>query len=305
MLLKGCITNISRASLHDGPGVRTVVYFKGCGLRCKWCHNPETLSGRPEILYANMKCIRCGRCISVCPDCHVVGEAAMVFLRDGCRACGKCVEVCPTGALTACGTELSLEAVMAELRKDGHYYTQSGGGITLSGGECLLQADFCAELLKRCKAEHIHTAIETALFVSWDAVEKTIPFCDLYFADFKIADGEKHRQYTGQNNYLVYENLKKLVANAPGKVAVRIPLIPGVNDEDEDIALFAEKLLPVADDLSGIEVLRYNTLAESKYTQAGRTYTDFGKTQTDELLTDYSSQLSEAIAHKTKVFTVL
>lgn len=305
MLLNGCITNISRASLHDGPGIRTVVYFKGCALRCRWCHNPETLSPKPELLYAQTKCIHCGRCVSLCPTCHTIRGDAMVLLRDFCTLCGKCVEACPSGALSLCGKTVTVEEMMKEIRKDAGYYSQSGGGVTLSGGECMLQADFCGALLKQCKTENIHTAIETALFAPWEQIAKTVPFCDFYFADFKIADPEKHRQYTGQENLLIYENLKKLVANVPGKVTVRIPLIPGVNDGDEDIGLFAEKLLPVADDLAGIEVLRYNTLAESKYVQAGRTYTNFGEAQTDEFLKTYCERLSEAMEYKTKVFAVL
>ncbi len=305
MLLNGCITNIARASLHDGPGIRTVVYFKGCALRCQWCHNPETLSAKPEILYSQTKCIHCGRCVSICPTCHVIRDNDMVFLREGCTMCGKCVEACPSGALSLCGKQMSIDEVMREIRKDVGYYTESGGGVTLSGGECLRQADFCAELLKQCKAEGIHAAIESALFATWEQIEKTVPYCDFYFADFKIADPEKHKQYTGQDNGLIYENLQKLVARAPGKVTVRIPLIPGVNDTPTDVAQFAEKLAPLADDLQAIEVLRYNTLAESKYIQSGREYTDFGEAQTDEFLTAYCSQLSEAIGDKTRVFAVL
>lgn len=305
MLLSGCITNIARTSLHDGPGIRTVVYLKGCAMRCQWCHNPETISAQMEILYAETKCIHCGRCISVCPTCHRIQDDTMVFQRDSCTLCGKCIEVCPSGALTLCGKNMSVDEVMNEVRKDAVYYNQSGGGITLSGGECLLQADFCAALLEQCRAENIHTAIESALLVPWKQIEKIIPVCETYFADFKIADPQKHKQYTGQDNGLIYENLKKLVACAQKRVAVRIPLIPGVNDGPEDIAQFAKKLFPAANGLDGIEVLRYNTLAESKYIQSGRKYTDFGESQTDEALLAYCEALSCAINHRTKVFTVL
>ena len=305
MLLSGCVTNIARASLHDGPGIRTVVYFKGCALRCRWCHNPETLSSKPEILYTQTKCIHCGRCVSLYPDCHEIRDNGMVLLREKCRVCGRCVEACPSGALSLCGKPMTVDEVMAEIRKDQDYYAQSGGGVTLSGGECMLQADFCEALLVRCKEENIHTAIETALFAPWEQIQKTVPLCDFYFADFKIADPEKHRQYTGQSNELIYENLKKLAALAPGKVTVRIPLIPGVNDGDGDVEDFARKLLPIAECLAGVEVLRYNTLAESKYNQTGRTYTDFGETQTDDFLKAYCEKLAKAMQQKTKVFVVL
>ncbi len=305
MSLIANVTHISRTSLHDGPGIRTVVYFKGCGLRCAWCHNPETLSSEPEILYAPIKCVHCGKCLEACPAHHVIENNQMIFLRDGCSKCGNCAKLCPTGALSVSGTQMTLDEIMIQVRKDFHYYQQSGGGITLSGGECLLQADFCRELLKECKKEGIHTAIESALFVPWMNIEKVLPFCDFIFADFKIASPEKHRQYTGQDNRLILENLQKIAAAIPGKVTVRIPLIPGVNDSPEDIAGFAASLEPTADKLAGIEVLRYNTLAESKYAQAGKTYTDFGKAQTDDFLLTYCHALELALKHQTKVYTVI
>ena len=304
MPLTANITNIARASLHDGPGIRTVVYFKGCGLRCSWCHNPETLTAENEILYAPIKCVHCGKCVEVCPAHHIIDGNDMVFLREGCQKCGRCAEACPSGALSVAGKQMEVANVMREIHKDVHYYTQSGGGVTLSGGECLLQADFCAELLEECKKEGIHTAIESALFIPWKNIEKVLPFCDFIFADFKIADAEKHRRFTSQDNRLILENLQKLALSVPNKVTVRIPLIPGVNDSPEDIAAFAEKLKPFANKLCGIEVLRYNTLAESKYIQIGKEYTDFGETQTDDYLLAFCDSLETALEHETKVYSV-
>ena len=305
MSLIANIANITRASLHDGPGVRSVVYFKGCGLRCRWCHNPETLEASKDVLYAPVKCIHCGNCVAVCPAHHAVNGKDLVFLRENCKKCGRCVQECPSGALSIVGAQMTVEELMRELRKDIHYYRQSGGGVTLSGGECLLQADVCAELLKVCKQEGIHTAVESALFVPWTQVEKILPVCDFIFADFKIAEAEKHRQYTGQDNRLILENLQKLAAAVPNKVTLRIPLIPGVNDSSADVAAFSGKLKPFAEKLSGIEVLRYNTLAESKYTQLGGRYTDFGEAQTEDALLDYCQSLEAALEHKTNVYTVL
>ena len=305
MSLIASITNISRASLHDGPGIRTVVYFKGCGLRCKWCHNPETLDAKQEILFAPVKCIHCGKCVHLCPSHHVIQGNDMVFLREGCKKCGSCAAACPSGALSIAGKPMDVEEVMREIRKDIHYYRQSGGGVTLSGGECLLQADFCKALLKACKKEGIHTAIESALFVPWVQVEKVLPLCDFIFADLKIADTEKHKQFTTQGNQLILENLQKMVSAVPGKATLRIPLIPGVNDSPEDITAFADKLKPFADKLCGIEVLRYNTLAESKYIQIGKKYTDFGQAQKDDFMLAYCESLGAALEHKTNVFTVL
>lgn len=305
MSLMASISNISRGSLHDGPGIRTVVYLKGCGLRCAWCHNPETLSTEAEILYTASKCMHCGRCIAVCPEHHVIQDNNMVFLRDDCRKCGSCAEECPSGALSLCGKRTSVEEIMAELCKDLHYYRQSGGGVTLSGGECLLQADFCAALLQKCKAADIHTCIETGLFVPWHAIEKALSVCDFFYADCKIADPKKHKQYTGQDNLLILENLQKLAIAVPGKVTVRIPLIPGVNDSTEDIRGFASCLQPFCQMLAGIEVLRYNNLAQGKYLQLEKAYTDFGDPQSDEALLAYCSALESALPYAVNVYTVL
>lgn len=304
MSLIAQITNISRTSLHDGPGIRTVIYFKGCGLRCSWCHNPETLIEGKEVLFAPTKCIHCGRCSEICPEHHVVEGNDINFLREGCVKCGRCADVCPSGALSVSGKQMTIGDVMSEIRKDTHYFAQSGGGVTLSGGECLLQAEFCSSLLQRCKEEQIHTVIESALFVPWHNIEKVLPFCDFFFADFKIADAQKHKQYVGQTNELILANLKKLAETIPNMVTVRIPLIPGVNDSHKDIADFKDKLFPFAERLKGIEVLRYNPLAKSKYIQTGKQYTDFGETQTEEFIQNYCEILEEALEHKTKVCTL-
>ena len=298
------ISSISRCSVHDGPGVRTVVYFSGCALHCQWCHNPETISFTGELLYARTKCIRCGRCVQICPEHHVIDGNDMALLRDGCKACGRCVEECPTGALTLSRKQWSVAELFKEVLKEKHYFLQNGG-VTLSGGECLLQADFCAEFLRSCKDEGIHTAIETALHVPWQNVEKVIPFCDYIFADVKIPDSAKHKQYTGQENTLILTNLQKLTAMRKGDVTIRIPLIPGVNDSEADIWGFAKQLQAIAPNLRGIEVLRYNNLAESKYLIAGKTFTDFGTPQNDDALTGFCQNLEAELGHATQVYCTL
>ena len=287
------ISNISRCSLHDGPGVRTVVYFKGCGLDCKWCHNPETLSLQKQILYIQSKCIHCGRCIEICPQCHKIEGQDMLFLRENCVACGKCSEVCPSCALYLCGEDKTPKEVFEEILKDMHYYKASGGGVTFSGGECLLFSQFVSEVAKMCMQNGINTAVESAFFVPWKNVEMVLPVIDLFFADLKIADSEKHLMYTGQHNKLIIDNIKKL-SNLHNNIILRIPVIPGVNDSNEDMCSFAEIIKTFGNGIKGIELLKYNNLAESKYMISGKEYTKFANaTQTDEEIKKLCSSLSE------------
>ena len=302
MSLTAAISNISRCSVHDGDGIRTVVYFKGCGLRCAWCHNPETLEMHRNIVYTENNCIGCGACIKVCPSHHKAGEQHMVFLRDGCTECGKCADVCPTQALLACGERKTVEEVFAEVAKDRHYNEQSGGGVTLSGGECLLQADFAAALLKKCAEAGIHTAIESAFFVPFEQVNRVLPLVDLVYTDLKIPDSQKHRAYTGQGNELIVENIRR-VTELSQRVIVRIPLIPGVNDSISDIRGFAEILNTFGKGLRGVEILKYNSLAASKYEILGMPYHAFeAQKQTAEKIHAFCTNLQAAIKDRCEVF---
>lgn len=295
MYIKGNISDISRGSLHDGDGIRTVVYFKGCGMRCKWCHNPENLSTKPEILYAPAKCIGCGECIKACPEGHKIGDGKVILVRENCTQCTKCAQVCPTGAISVSGREMTLDEVFAEIKKDMHYYSESGGGVTLSGGECLLQAEFCMELLKKCKSEGINTAIETALFVPFENVEKVMPYADLIFADLKHHDSAMHKEYTGQGNEIIIENIRK-VSKTHDNIIIRIPLIPGVNDSTDDMKAFAGVINTFDDGIKGVELLKYNFLAESKYERMGMDYTSFGTgSQTKEKIEELSQVLGKCI----------
>lgn len=293
------ISHISRGSFHDGAGIRTVVYFMGCGLRCRWCHNPETLNARQVVMHLPVKCMHCGSCVEVCPDHHIIEGDSLKLLREGCTLCGKCTDACPTGALTLCGERMTVDAVLATVRKDKHYYDESGGGVTLSGGECLLHADFCAELLSRCRDEDIHTTIETALFAPTEAVDKVLPYVDHIFADVKLPDGERHRTWTGQDNGLILSNLSRII-QAGKSVTVRIPLIPTVNDSPEDMDAFASILSEIG--VREVELLRYNYLAEGKYDSVGLNYTSFGRAaQSDEVMAALADRLTER-AHELKVF---
>ena len=293
MSVSATITNISRGSLHDGPGVRTVVYFKGCGLSCKWCHNPETLSHQKQILYIKSKCIHCGKCVELCPRHHKIQGNDMAFLREGCAACGKCAAGCPSLALSLCGEEKTVPELFEEIIKDQHYYTESGGGVTFSGGECLLYSKFIAEIAKKCKDNKIHTAVESAFYVPWENIQNVLPFIDLFFADLKIPDPEKHRKFIGQDNSLIIENITKL-SNEHSNIILRIPVILGVNDSDDDINAFAEIIKTFGEGIKEIELLKYNHLAESKYDIAGKDYTKFAdRSQTDEEMKKFRSSLTK------------
>ena len=298
MSLTAMISNIARGSLHDGIGVRTVVYFKGCGLRCQWCHNPETFEHKREIVYAPVKCIHCGKCIDIFPDCHIIENGQMCLIRERCIGCGKCAEVCPTGALSVCGEEKTLDEVFQIIVKDKHYYQTSNGGVTLSGGECLLQADFCALLLKKCKEESIHTAIETALYVDYSQVEKVIPYIDFFYVDLKIADSAKHKKYTGQENALIIGNIHRL-SKTKKPIVIRIPVIPGVNDSEEDMSALGEIIRNFSNGVQGVELLKYNPLASSKYGSIGKKYHDFGvESQTHAVMANLKNILQKSIGGK-------
>lgn len=302
MSVNALITNISRGSLHDGPGVRTVVYFKGCSLNCKWCHNPETLNPQKQIIYIESKCIHCGNCITVCPEHHKISGNNIMFLRDGCMVCGKCAEVCPSLALELCGKEKTVDEVFDEIKKDTHYYEASGGGVTFSGGECLLHTDFLIQLAKKCKANNIHTAVESAFYVSWENIKKALPYIDLFFVDLKIPNSEKHKKYTGQNNELIIDNITKL-SKKHENIILRIPVIPGVNDSYDDIDGFAEIINSFGNGIKGVELLKYNFLAKSKYDLLGIEYAEFAKeAQSDNYMHMLSEDLQHRINNKCKVF---
>ena len=276
MSVTATITNISRCSLHDGPGVRSVVYLKGCGLRCRWCHNPETLFAQREAAFMPSKCIGCGRCIDVCPTHHWLQDGKLYFDRQGCIACGKCVAACPTEAMSIIGEDMSAAEVFNILRKDIPYYRQSNGGVTFSGGECLLHPSFVAEVAQLCRDAGIHTTVETALFVPWDHIARVLPLIDLFYVDLKLATPEQHRRYTGQDNALILENLRRL-SQLSTPITIRIPVIPTVNDAIEAFDGFAALLNTLGKAVQQIELLKYNPLASSKYELVGAHYTAYAQ----------------------------
>ncbi len=216
--MKGLIFNIQRFSIHDGPGIRTTVFFKGCSLRCFWCHNPESIHPHPQIQLFLQKCIGCGKCFEICPvGAHCMIDGERVFLRELCRNCGKCAEICYADALVLAGKWLTAREVMDEVEKDKPFYENSDGGVTISGGEPLLQADFARALLEECKKEGLHTVVDTAGNVPWEAFEKVLPFTDLFLYDLKAADEEFHRQVTGAGNARILDKVSCKI-NCPNMI---------------------------------------------------------------------------------------
>jgi len=265
------IFNIQRYSIHDGPGIRTVVFFKGCPLRCLWCSNPESQRNMPEILYSNVKCKNCNKCISICPTKAIQDdEGEKVIDRSLCNNCGKCVEICPNEALEIVGQLMTVEEVMREVEKDLVFYRSSGGGVTLSGGECICYPEFSISLLKECYKGAIHTAIETSGFQKWDILKGILQYVDLVLYDLKCIDPIKHVQFTGVDNKIILENAQK-IASEKISMIIRIPIIPGYNDSNENIKASAEFVTKLKG-VNKIELLPYHRLGEYKYKKLGRKY---------------------------------
>lgn len=259
------VMDIARCSLHDGEGIRTVVYLKGCSLACVWCHNPEGLRAAPQVLAYPSRCIGCGRCIRVCPaGCHRVEMGGKAFLRDACTLCMQCVQACPANALRACGVPMTSQEVFDEILKDIHFFAQSGGGVTFSGGECLLYPDFVAETMAKCREMGIHTCVESALHVPWAAIDAARNLTDVFIVDMKHADSAMHQQMTGAGNERIVANLQRLSRRHPA-LWVRIPLIPRMNDSDASLAEIARILRSLGEGLIKVELLPYNSMAKSKY----------------------------------------
>ena len=251
------IFDIERSSYVDGPGIRTTVFFKGCNLRCAWCHNPESQSPKPQMMFYKNKCTGCGKCKEKCPN-HL----------ESCELCGKCTIYCPRDAREICGKEYTVDEVLKEILKDKTFYDNSGGGVTFSGGECMLQIDFLEEILKECKKNGIHTAVDTAGHVPFECFEQIIPYTDLFLYDVKCYDSDKHRQYTGASNELILSNLGRLLKMGIA-IWVRIPIIPTVNDSEEEM-LNIKNFIISCGSPEKIELLPYHAMGEHKYAAIGK-----------------------------------
>lgn len=266
---EGVLFNIQRYSLHDGPGIRTIPFLKGCPLSCKWCSNPESQKSQPELMFQQSQCVSCGKCIAACPQGALSKSHPTFVDRTKCIACGVCSDVCPTNALVIKGKKMTVWQVMQELQKDANIYRRSGGGITLSGGEPLSQPMFTKKLLKACKEKGWHTAIETTGMTNKDTIEQVFPFVDLALTDIKSIDPHIHQQATGVNNRTILENVIRI--SYITKTVVRIPVIPNINDTIEEIKSIVD-FTQLMNNVDTIHLLPYHTYGENKYDLLGRIY---------------------------------
>ena len=278
--LSGVVFDIQRYSIHDGPGIRTTVFFKGCPLRCAWCQNPESQHKEPEILLNKSNCTGCGQCVAVCPAGanNLLGSVSEVD-RQKCLRCGKCAEVCPNEARRLSGKIMSVGEVVKEVLRDRKFYETSGGGVTLSGGEATFQPEFALVILKECKALGLHTALETCGYTSWVIMERILEYVDLVLYDIKHVDAANHQSGTGVKNDTIIENARRIGSFKP--MRVRVPLIPGFNDSDHDIRKIAAFVGSLPNPVE-MDLLAYNPLGEGKYERMGKERIQHKEVQSDE-----------------------
>ncbi len=290
--IKGLIFNIMRFSLHDGPGIRTTVFLKGCPLNCWWCHNPESQSRCPEVMYAEERCLRCGDCVSACQHGALTFDGVPVRNADLCSQCGECAERCLCGARRFVGESITIENLIQQVRRDLVFFEESGGGVTFSGGEPLLQPEFLESALKACKAEGIHAAVDTCGFAKPEIFSRIAAIADLLLFDLKLVDPARHREFTGVSNEIILENLS-IAAKAGRPVIVRIPVIPGINDDEANIAGTMEILANLG--LKHLHLLPYHEVGTDKYQRLGSEYRLSGlEAPTAQKMKELSDQFSQA-----------
>ncbi len=275
--MEGVISNIQHMTVHDGPGVRTEVFFKGCPLRCLWCSNPEGLSPEPEVGVFTNDCIGidvCGACLKACPSGALLASGNRIagIDREVCKKCLKCAGACPNSSLVVYGKHMTVEQVMEEILKDRSIYMKTGGGVTLSGGDCLFQPRFVLELLKACRKVRIHTCVESEVICSTEILDSILPYVDLFITDIKHMDPYKHREYTGHSNRQILKNIEYLTLKSTPLI-IRLPIIPGCNDAPENIRATAEFLTQtMKGNLRQIQIIPYRPLGIEKYRALGIEY---------------------------------
>lgn len=268
---KGLIYNIQRFSTEDGPGVRTTVFFQGCPLKCLWCSNPESKEYRPQMMFFSKICTECGACLEACPTgaSKKKEDGSLWVDRDICTNCGACVDVCPNDARSIAGKWMTVEEVFNIIQKDSLYYTNSEGGVTISGGECTMQPEFVQELLEKCYNRAIHVCLDTCGFAPWDTLEKILPKVDLVLYDIKHLDPKKHKEFTGVDNKLILDNAGRM-KQMNVKMIIRLPLIPGYNDDEKNIKATGRFMKLWG--LDRIDILPYHKLGVNKYEALGEKY---------------------------------
>jgi pyruvate formate lyase activating enzyme len=268
-IMQGIVSDIQRFSIHDGPGIRTLVFMKGCPLRCPWCSNPETQFRDAEIAFFEHRCIGCGRCVSVCHS-SAIGEIGVIE-REKCDLCGDCLAACPSKAIRRIGETMSTDQICAEVMNDELFYKNSGGGVTFSGGEPLSQPDFLISTMARLQKAGIHVAIETSGYSDWSVLRKVSEKTDLFYYDIKILDSRRHVTVLGVDNAIILENLSKL-SDLRKEIIIRIPIVPGYTDDEDNVTglmKFAASLKRV----HKIELLPFHNYGKKKYNSLGRHYT--------------------------------
>jgi pyruvate formate lyase activating enzyme len=270
-MITGTIFDIRKYSIHDGPGIRTAVFFKGCPLQCHWCHNPEGRAYHPELIFRPVRCNLCEDCLTVCPTEAVTRQGDAIQIdRSRCKVSGGCAAACNAEALQVVGREMTVQQVMTEIERDSVFYEQSGGGVTFTGGEPFAQPRFLKGLLSTCRTSSLHTTVDTSGFTPWPVLDEICPLVDLFLYDLKLMDDARHRQWTGVSNAIILSNLRKL-SEAGQKILVRIPVIPGINDDEENLRQ-AGGFLATLPHLPQVELLPYHNIAEGKYAGIGREY---------------------------------
>ena len=263
-LLRGLVFDIKRGSIEDGPGIRTVIFLKGCPLNCLWCHSPESMKKLPELVFYKNKCILCGKCVIICPyGAQELIDNKRIINRNKCHNCGLCAQVCDVGALEIKGKYFTVDEILEEIKKDIVFFRNSGGGVTFSGGEPTFQPKFLLSVLKRCKEEGISTALDTSGFVKWDILKEIIKYTYLLLYDIKHMDSLKHQEYTGVSNKLILENLNRIRQHEKKEVRIRLPIIPGYNDSELNIKKTGNYLGHLG--IKNVDLLLYNEMAKSKY----------------------------------------